>query len=182
MLTVLGAVFSLVVYIAYEHFFSLIPQRADFFGKWYSSWQPVIEKPMDWVEEELLITRRMGKIKLKSNNNTGGYEWEGSGKIYRKRFMFGEWRSCFHGSCVEGVFIITLGMEGGYMCGFFMASDNATDKLATAFALGRTLEDLERAQDRLRRASVVMAETQQEVSTDRKIQLRQHVDSLAHSA
>lgn len=168
--TILGALLSLGVYILWEHMVSLLPQKTRFFGEWYSSWQPTVERPMEWVEEKLVIRRHFGKIKISNSENTAGYTWEGVGRIQRKRFMTGEWRSCAHGSGVEGVFMITPSVEGGYMCGFFLSPDSAADKLATGFVLSRDYQDLEKARECLRRSITALEQMRSEIPANNALQ------------
>lgn len=150
----IGAILSLIAYIAYEHAL-LLRKPSEFFGKWQSSWQPTITPSWDWVNEELVIKRRFGKIFLQNYNNSGGYHWRGRARIVENKFLIGEWKSTKHGAQMEGTFTLAIGYEGGYMCGFFFAPDTPTQKIVSAFVLGRTLKDIEDGKQKLMKAKIV---------------------------
>jgi hypothetical protein len=146
---ILGAIFSLIAYVFYESYL-LIKQRQDLFTTWKSSWQPTLTKEFEWIEEDLTISRRWGKIFLKSANNSGGFEWEGNAKLIKNELLCGEWYSTKPNSNVKGTFALEFGFDGQYMIGFLFTSDiPEKSKVATGFVLGKTVEALGTGRKRL---------------------------------
>jgi hypothetical protein len=152
--TILGAFLGLIVYIAYEHLITLRRPR-EIYGTWCAMFQPSIETGWDWVTDNIVISRRWGKIIIQNFDNSIGYRWEGRARIYKDRFLLGEWKSKKPGSHSGGIFALTLGFEGNYMCGYFIAPDTDSSKIGSGFVLGRTKADVITAKKRLESARIV---------------------------
>ncbi|MDE2216794.1 MAG: hypothetical protein KGJ87_06505 [Planctomycetota bacterium] len=118
-------------------------------------WQPTIDTGWDWVSENLVISRRWGKVVIRNSDNSRGYKWEGRARIYEDRFLLGEWKSKKPGAHSGGIFGLTLGFEGNYMCGYFIGPDTASSKIGSGFVLGRTEADVVQAKQRLEKSRIV---------------------------
>jgi hypothetical protein len=149
-----GAILSLIASVVYEHAM-LLKRPSRFFGKWHSSWQPSITPGWNWVNEDLFIERRYGKIFLRNENNSGGFPWRGKARLVGNKFLVGEWKSLLPSSQLKGTFTLAIGYNGSYMCGFFFAPDMPTPKLISAFVLGRKPEDVETGKRKLMQAKIV---------------------------
>jgi hypothetical protein len=147
-LLVLGGVISVACQVLYD-ITMVRRKRINIFGQWHCSYQPTVAPGWEWIIEDLLITRRLSKIIIKNSNNSRGYKWEGTATILDDQFLLGNWRSTRADKQAHGAFCLTIGFEGAYMAGFFLAPDVPEAMFASAFVLGRSPRDVETARDRL---------------------------------
>jgi hypothetical protein len=150
-----GALLSLMAYVAWEHLL-LLRRPSGFFGEWRSSWQPTVNSGWHWVTENLIVRRRFGRVVLENSNNSAGYEWRGVGRIIDDRYISGQWKSLKPGSQSRGLFVLVMGFEGGYLVGFFFGEEKPGSKVTSGVVLGRTEQDVENAKKRLRTARPVL--------------------------
>lgn len=64
-----GALLSLLVYVAWEHLL-LLRRPHGFFGERLSSWQPTVDSGWHWVRERLNVRRRFGRVVLEKTMTT----------------------------------------------------------------------------------------------------------------
>jgi hypothetical protein len=145
---VVGAFFSLLLYVGYERVL-LLRRPKGFFADWHSSWQPTFALDLHWVTERLKIGKRFGRVVLESRENSEGYEWRGTARILDDRFIVGEWKSVKPGSQASGAFVLVMGLEGQYMIGLFLGPEAPGLKVASGFVLGRKPDDIDTAKNRL---------------------------------
>ena len=86
-------------------------KRADIFGRWISHYQTIYESDGEWVHEEIMLSRRLGKIALRSINNIKGYSYSGSCELLGGSYIIGNWRSTKPGAHAAGAFVLTTTPE-----------------------------------------------------------------------
>ena len=147
-LMVLGALVSAGVSILLEKR-SIRSSPIQLLGKWFTRWKPVLSDSQNWVEGSVEIVERLGKLELKSEENSGGYRWQGTARLVQDGFLVGEWRSCKPAAHARGVFTLAVEVEGGFLCGFFMGPETPGARLASPLVLGRTSLEVDRGVTRL---------------------------------
>jgi hypothetical protein len=129
----------------------LLPALIDYFryrdartilGEWHSSWAPENTHNKDWVEERVVISPRLGKLRLRNRQNSAGYEYEAEGKIVLRKHVVGVWRSIRPGATSAGIFSLTVSPQGDFMFGHFVGPNDSGHLSMGEFILGRTLKDV----------------------------------------
>jgi hypothetical protein len=144
----IGSALSLIFYVLYE-FVGQLRIPVDLFHVWHSTWQPTVALGWEWVTEELEIRRTICGIRMINRNNSRDFKWQGKARLIDNTYLIGEWKSLKPGANTEGVFSLTFSTEGNCLLGFFMSRDLDREKIASCFALGRTLDDMKEGRKKL---------------------------------
>ncbi len=144
----IGAVFSILLTLGWAWLVQL-RTPVELYRTWYSTWQPTSLRDWSWVTEKVTIKKGLMGIRLSSSENSAGHRWQGHGKLVGNTYLIGEWRSVLPGSNAEGVFALTMTVEGNGMIGYFFTRDLDRKKVASGFVLGRSEGEMIEAKKKL---------------------------------
>ena len=130
-------------------------KRREFLGKWDSSYQQYQNKGKDgeWIEEQIVIGIRRGKLHIQSTNNPIDDHYWAQGQIV-DHCIIGSWHSSLEGGLATGGFVLTILPMGKIMYGCFSGPRDSGEKIFGAWILARNKEDLARGKDLLAKYSL----------------------------
>ncbi len=149
-LTVASILTSLIV-AYYQHSLPIwldnrsYAKRKGILGDWISSWSDTNNSGV-WHIENINISVSSGRLLIENTDSTGGYKWEGVGRLHADgAFMHGTWRSLKGSS--PGVFTFLILSQGERKIGQAFGPDKDSNMSKSGWALGRTNEEMEKAKN-----------------------------------
>jgi hypothetical protein len=143
-----GALLSWIIQVTAESL--TLRRNKKLFRDWKSMWRPQNESNKShWVSETVRVSQGLGHLSLRNLNNSAGYQWKGTAKVFGSSYLYGTWRSVRPGAHSRGVISLTIGPQGNYMFGVFHGPNDEGISQIGLWALGLTEADLETAKGRL---------------------------------
>lgn|SRR5688572_8735879 len=131
-----GAFLSWFFQTLWENY--LLGQATDITGPWLSEWRsPSRTGPGQWTREDVVITRRFGRLRIENRNNPKGYEWIAYARIHKQIYVQGRWRSRRRGATTSGLISLTIAPQGRSMFGVFHGPDDEGRPIVGVHVLGR---------------------------------------------
>jgi len=124
-------------------------RRPDILGKWKSAYQSIDEPAGTWVTEDVSITVKKGKFRLKNSNSSHAYTYRAFATLTEKLYLVGDWESIRSSPDGRGAFILTVSGQGQSMYGYWVGSDRAGSRRYGRWVLARNQSLLDETKDLL---------------------------------
>lgn len=142
-----GAVISTILTIA----FSIFQQRnnKNIFGQWHSKYQDIEGSHGTWSDENVKISRRFGKIKIKNHDCSLGYNYTATASSIEDGCLSGSWVSNRPEATAKGIFMLCANPQGTIFYGYWVGPDGTHAKRYCKWILAKEEGDIIKAKNLL---------------------------------
>ncbi|MEO1376964.1 MAG: hypothetical protein AAFW70_22255 [Cyanobacteria bacterium J06635_10] len=113
-------------------------------GQWHSSSCSSAD-PSKVIMDRVELKKTPTGIKISNLDDPDGISYVGTAKVFRGRYLIGQWKSIQRGATNSGPFFFTISPKGDMMYGYFGEQRYSGESVHLGWCLGRTKKALNKA-------------------------------------
>ncbi|MEM8549247.1 MAG: hypothetical protein AAGF10_00505, partial [Verrucomicrobiota bacterium] len=123
--TILGAILGAAASIYITWRLKQHAYKVDKFvlGRWYSTYQSLDYAGLPWVDEEVIISVKQGKLVFTNTEKNEELNYVAHGDLFEDSYIIGEWKSKNAGAHGGGIFSLLRTPKGGIIYGYWLGAN-----------------------------------------------------------